>query len=141
MFAALLAPLRLPERALAALESLGEAGRHLGPMHSELTGVREQTEPLGDLMPLMERLVGRLEESLGTRLDALQEVVVALEGNDSHLNRAVGELQREVAGMHKTLAELQDDVQRITDRLPVSRRGPLEKARAVLDGTGDREKS
>jgi chromosome segregation ATPase len=166
----LLAPLRLPERALAALETLAETAQNLGPMRSELTRVREQTEPLSELMPAMERLVKqteplselmpamerllkqteplaellpalqRLEENLGTRLDSLHEVVVALEGDDSHLNAAVGELHREVAAMHKTLYGLQDDVQRITDRLPDPTRGPLEKARDVLAPSGNEEK-
>ncbi len=149
----LLAPLRLPERALAALEALAETAQNLGPMRSELTRVREQTKPLNKLMPAMECLVEqteplsdllpalqRLEERLGTRLDSLHGVVVALEGDDSHLNAAVGELHREVAAMHKTLYGLQDDVQRITDRLPDPNRGPLEKARDVLGGSGDEEK-
>ena len=122
-------------------------------MRSELTRVREQTEPLSELMPTLERLLKqteplsdllpalqRLEERLGTRLDSLHGVVVALEGDDSHLNAAVGELHREVAAMHKTLYGLQDDVQRITDRLPDPNRGPLEKARDVLGGSGDEEK-
>ena len=143
----LLAPLRLPERALAALEALVETAQNLGPMRSELTRVREQTEPLSELMPTLERLLKqteplsdllpalqRLEERLGTRLDSLHGVVVALEGDDSHLNAAVGELHREVAAMHKTLSGLQDDVQSVTERLPDASRGPLEKARDVLTG-------
>ena len=43
----MLAPLRLPERVIDALDSLAEAAREVGPMRSELTRVREQTEPLG----------------------------------------------------------------------------------------------
>jgi chromosome segregation ATPase len=149
----LLAPLRLPERALAALEALAETAQNLGPMRSELTRVREQTEPLSELMPTLERLLKqteplsdllpalqRLEERLGTRLDSLHGVVVALEGDDSHLNAAVGELHREVAAMHKTLYGLQEDVQSVTDRLPDPTRGPLEKARDALTGSGDEEK-
>ena len=149
----LLAPLRLPERALAALEALAETAQNLGPMRSELTRVREQTKPLNKLMPAMERLVEqteplselmpamerlveqteplgelmpalerllkqtepladllpalqRLEENLGTRLDSLHEVVVALEGDESHLNAGVRELQREAADINETLSGL-----------------------------------
>ena len=40
----------------------------------------------------------------------------------------------ELDGMHKTVAGLQHDVQRITDRLPDSDRGPLDKAKDVLTG-------
>ncbi len=47
VLAGLLAPLRLPERVIDALDSLAEAAREVGPMRSELTRVREQTEPLG----------------------------------------------------------------------------------------------
>ncbi|HEV2821208.1 MAG TPA: hypothetical protein VGW11_11955, partial [Solirubrobacteraceae bacterium] len=161
----LLSPVRLPERAIRALESLADAGRHLGPMRSELTGVREQTQSLPDLMPAVERLLEqtaslpdvmpaverllertepvpdlltvveriraedeplaellpaleRLEKRITTRLNSLHEVVVELEGSDSHLNKAVGDLYREVASMHSTLTGLQDDVQSVTDRLP-----------------------
>ena len=153
ILAGLLAPLRLPERTLEALDALVEAVGNLGPMRSELTRVREQTKPLDGLLPAMKRLhkqteplaellpaLERLEERLGTRLDSVHEVVVALEGKDSHLNATVGELHREVAAMHKTLTGLQDDVQSVTDRLPDASRGPLEKARDVLTGSGDQDK-
>ncbi len=149
----LLAPLRLPERALAALEALAETAQNLGPMHSELTRVREQTKPLSELMPAMERLIKqtepladllpalqRLEENLGTRLDSLHEVVVSLEGDESHLNAGVRELQREAADINETLSGLKGDIKRITDRLPDPNRGPLEKARDDLGGSGDEEK-
>ena len=181
MLAGLLAPLRLPERTLEALDAVVEAVGNLGPMRSELTRVRKQTEPLGELIPTLERLVEqtkplgrliptlqrllkqteplgeliptlervlkqteplgellpaleRLEERLGTRLDSVHEVVVALESADSHLNSTVADLAREVAAMHKTLNGLQGDVQSVTDRLPDASRGPLEKARDVLSG-------
>jgi len=153
ILAGLLAPLRLPERTLEALDALVEAVGNLGPMRSELTRVREQTEPLAGLLPAMKRLhkqteplaellpaLERLEERLGTRLDSVHEVVVALESKDSHLNATVADLLREVAAMHKTLNGLQDDVQSVTERLPDASRGPLEKARDVLTGSGDQDK-
>jgi len=128
--AGLLAPLRLPERTLEALDTLVEAVENLGPMRSELTRVREQTAPLGELLPALEHL----EERLGTRLDSIHEVVAALENEDSHLNATVADLAREIGAMHKTLSGLQDDVQSVTNRLPDASRGPLEKARDVLSG-------
>jgi len=200
----LLAPLRLPERALEALEGLVEAAGNLGPMRSELTRVRKQTEPLGELMPALERIrkqteplakllptleriierteplgellpalerirkqtdplakvlpalerlrkqteplsellpaLARLEERLGTRLDSVHEVVVALEGKDSYLNSTVADLNRELAAMHKTLDGLKDDVRSVTERMPDASRGPLEKARDVLSGGSASEK-
>lgn len=154
----------MPERALRALESLADAAGQLGPMRSELTRVREgigplpdliervrrqtdsvprllptvqriseQAEPLAHLLPALERL----EESLGARLDSLHAVIVALEGDESHLNKAVMALGEEMEGMHRTVTTLQGDVQRITDRLPDPSKGPLEKARDVLTGSGD----
>ena len=42
--------------------------------------------------------------------------------------------------MHKTVSGLQDDIPRITDRLPDSTRGPLEKARDALTGSDNQEK-
>lgn len=169
VLAGLLAPLRLPERVIEALESLVDAARELGPMRSELTRVREQTEPLGELMPAIQRLVkqtrpladmaGTLEQvrqqteplgellptlnslrdELTERLDGVQEIIVSLEGNESHLNLSVRKLAEELAAMHKTLGGLQGDVERITDRLPdpEEKRGPLEAARDVLTGGGD----
>jgi len=130
ILAGLLAPLRLPERTLDALDTLVEAVENLGPMRSELTRVREQTAPLGELLPALEHL----EERLGTRLDSIHEVVAALENEDSHLNATVADLAREIGAMHKTLSGLQDDVQSVTNRLPDASRGPLEKARDVLSG-------
>ena len=83
---------------------------------------------------------GNASERLGTRLDSVHEVVVALESKDSHLNATVADLLREVAAMHKTLNGLQDDVQSVTARLPDASRGPLEKACDVLTGSGDQDK-
>ena len=157
-----LSPLRLPERALEALESLAGAAQQLGPMRSELTRVREGIGPLPDLierirtqtesvpavLPTVERIseqaeplaemlpaLGHLEKSLGTRLERLHETIVALEGDESHLNRAVEALGEELQAMHNTISGLQDDVQRVTDRLPDPSKGPLEKTREVLTGS------
>lgn len=92
-----------------------------------------QAEPLSKLLPALDHL----EQSLGKRLDSLREVIVALEDDESHLNKTVGGLTQQVAAMHETIRELQDDVQRVTDRLPDSgERGPLEKAKDVLTGSG-----
>ena len=147
ILAGLLAPLRLPERTLDALDAVVEAVANLGPMRSELTRVRKQTEPLDGLLPAMKRLhkqteplaellpaLERLEERLGTRLDSVHEVVVELESEDSYLNSTVAALNREVNAMHKTLRGLQDDVQSVTERLPDASRSPLEKAKDVLTG-------
>ena len=149
VLAGLLAPLRLPERVLAALDELR-------PIRSELTRVREQTEPLGDLLPALQRL----EDDLGTRLDAVHEVVVALEAEESHLNRttselgakvgalsdvlapvdgrlaalerAVHELASEVGSIHETLVGVKDDIQRTTGLR--GDRGIMERTRDALTG-------
>ena len=164
MLNGLLAPLRLPERALQALDALSEAARE---MQGELTRVREQTEPLAGLMPAVERLMTHtehvpgvaatverireqaeplakllpaldsLETKLGARLDHLHDTIVGLEGEESHLNKSVGRLVDELKEMHGTVADLKNDVESITDRLPDPNRGPLEKAKDVLTGSGD----
>lgn len=77
----LLAPLRLPER---VLEALGE----LRSMHMELIRVRCQIAPLDDLLPTLDRL----EDVLADRLVSVHDVVVSLEGEDSHLNRSITDL-------------------------------------------------
>ncbi len=147
MLAGLLAPLRLPERVIDALDSLTEAARELSPMRSELTRVREQTEPLEELMPAMERLIKQteplsellpaldsLKNELAEQLERLRALIVALEGDESHLNVTAGKLVDELVAMHKTVAGLQDDVQSVTERLPDASKGPLRKAHDVLTG-------
>jgi len=109
--------------------------------------VREQTEPLGELIPALERLIKQteplaellpalasLKRELVEQLEQLQELIVALEGNDSHLNATAGKLVDELVAMHKTLDGLQDDVQSVTERLPDASKGPLQKAHDVLTG-------
>jgi len=108
VLAGLLAPLRLPERVLEALDELRL-------MRSELTRVREQTEPLAELMPAIKRLVKQTEP--------LSELIPALDS-----------LKKELVAMHKTLDGLQDDVQSVTERLPDASKGPLQKAHDVLTG-------
>ncbi len=154
MLAGLLAPSRLPERVLEALDELR-------PMRSELTRMREQTEPMGDLLPALERL----KDALDTRLDAVHDVVVALESEDSHLNRtsiemgakmgalcdvldpvgdrlatmerAIHELKGEVEAIHETLVGVKDDLQRTTGLR--GDRGIVERARDALTGGNDEE--
>lgn len=128
---ALLAPLRLPERAIDALASLAEQVQELTAISTELTRVREHTEPLAQLLPALRRL----ERGLGARIDSLRDVVVALEANDSHLNRTTAELAQELGAMHETIRGLKADLGQITDRLPdPNAPGPLAKARDALTG-------
>lgn len=147
----LLAPLRLPERVVEAPESLTAAARELRAMRSELLRVREQTEPLGGLLPTAERIrehadaipdllavAERIREQAEPvaglltgleRLDSLHEVVVAVEDVESHLDKTVDGLGRELTAMHETIRGLQSDVERIADRLPdTDGPGPLAKA-------------
>lgn len=159
MLGGLLAPLRLPERVLEALDSLVESARELGPMRSELTRVREQTEPL----PQMGTALDRMNDDLGTKLDGVHDVVVSMESERSHLNRTsidlgakvgalhdalapvderlasmertVGELAREVGAIHETLRGVKDDLQRTTGLS--GERGLAERARDALTGKND----
>lgn len=103
MLAGLLAPLRLPERVLEALDQLR-------PMRLELTRVREQTEPLADLLPVL--------EPVGERLATIE--------------RTVQELAAEVKAFHETLTGVKDDIQRTTGLR--GERGMMERARDVLTG-------
>ncbi len=147
MLAGLLAPLRLPERVIDALDSLVDAVQELSPMRLELTRVRKQTESLPELMPAVERLIKQtqllsellpaldsMKKELREELERLRELIVALEGDESHLNVTAGKLVDELVAMHKTVDELQDDVKSVTERLPDACKGPLEKARDVLTG-------
>ena len=155
----LLAPLRIPERAIEALESLAEVARELGAARVEVNLIREHIEPLGGLMPAVERVVEhaervpellavaerisrqaeplaellpsleRVEESLGGRIDALHETVGSLQSEETHLNQRVGELLGDLRAMHETVTGLTGDVEKLTNRMLDPDRGPLEKAR------------
>ncbi len=159
LLGSLLAPLRLPERVLEALDALAESTRELRPIRSELTRVGKQTEPLADLIPVLEGL----RQDLGTRLDSVREVVQALESDESHLNSAVTDLSvkvsalndvlapvdarlatieaaterlgHEVGAIHETLNGVQGDIQRITGLR--GERGPMERARDALTSGRD----
>lgn len=127
IYEALLAPLKLPLRALQAFDLVDEAAREIRPIHSELAQVREQTKPLAEVPPGIDRLDKRIE--------ALQGVVGKLESEESHLNKAVMHLAGELSKIHESLTALEDDVERITDRLPdPDEPGPIAKARDALTG-------
>ena len=159
MLGSLLAPLRLPERVLKALDQVAESTRELGPIHSELTRVGKQTESLAELIPAL--------SDLGTQLDTVREVVQALESDESHLNTAVGDLsmrvgalndtlapvgerleaieattdrlRSEVGAIHETLRGVQEDIRRITGLR--GERGVMERTRDALTGGRDRAAS
>jgi len=127
----LLAPLRLPERVVRAVEAVADSLQHVGPLRAEVVRIRKQSEPLNELLPAVEAM----KEEMGTRLDSLHEVVVALEGVETHLDTIVEGIVGQLATMHKTVLDLQDDVQRFTDRLPdPDAPGPLERARDAITG-------
>ena len=128
----LLAPLRFPERVVAAIESMAVKLEDLRPMRAEVETIRERSSDLGELLPALDSMKTELAE----RLDRVQTVAERLEAVESELDARVGELCQEMGAMHGTVASLQNDVQRVTDRLPGSGRRPLEKAREVLAGTG-----
>ncbi len=139
----LLAPLRLPERVLGALDGLAESARELGPIRSELTRVREQTEPLGELIDALEHvnqdLGGRLEhinQDLGGRLDGVREVIVALESDQSHLNRTAAELGAKVGALHDTLAPLDERLAKI-ERTTTELAGEVGAIHETLRGVKD----
>ena len=128
IYEALVAPLKLPLRVLESLDLADEAAREIRPIHSELAQVREQTKPLAEVPPGIDRLEKRIE--------SLQGVVGSLEGEESHLNKAVMHLAAELSKINESLTALQDDVERITDRLPdPDKSGPIAKARDALTGS------
>ncbi len=152
MLGGLLAPLRLPERVLEALDALVESTRELSPMRSELTRVREQTKPLAEMGVMLERM----NEELGAKLDGVHGVVVEMESERSHLNLTSIELgakvgalhdalapvderlatiEREVGAIHETLHGVQNDIQRMSGLR--GERGLAERARDRLVGTND----
>lgn len=128
MWADLLAPLRLPGRALEALDELAASARELRSIRSELTRVREQTEPLADLGPRL----GRLNEDLGARLTALHELLAPVDERLVTIERTTAGLAGEVAAMHETLRGAQEDIQRMSGLR--GERGLAERARDRIVG-------
>ena len=161
LLSGLIAPLRVPERALEAL--IGAAG-DLAAIRSELSTMREQNEPLAQLVPLtkeikariepmpptVERISGqaepleellpaleRLERAVVERLEATQETMKAIERDEARLNDQVSKLCGEIGTLKETVSGLKGDVERITERLPDPTQGPLDKVRDALTGRGD----
>lgn len=158
LLSGLLAPLRLPER---ALDALAGAAADLSAIRSELSEMRTQTEALAELPeltrelrsliepmpptvgrisaqaePLEEMLpaLDRLEQSVVKRLEATQETMKVIERDEARLNEQVETLCGEIGDLKRTINGLKDDVEKITERLPDPTHGPLDKVRDVLTG-------
>ena len=127
----LLAPLRLPERVFEALDELVGSARELRAIRSELSQVREQTEPLAGMGTGLERL----NEDLGTRLDALHDVLAPVDEHLTTIERAVGELAGEMDAVHGTIRGVQQDIQRMSGLR--GERGLAERARDRMVGGKD----
>ena len=124
----LLAPLRLPERVLEALDELAGSARDLRAIRSELARVREQTEPLAGMGTALERL----NKDLGTRLDALHDVLAPVDEHLATIERTVSELAGEIDAVHGTVRGVQQDVQRMSGLR--GERGMAERARDRIVG-------
>jgi len=124
MWGNLLAPLRLPERVLEALDELRA-------IRSELTRVREQTEPLDELRPALERL----NDDLATRLGALHETLAPVDERLVTIERTTGELVTEIKAIHETVRGVDENIQRMSGLR--GERGLAERARDRLVGSND----
>ena len=74
---------------------------------------------------------------LGTRLDAVREVVQALESDEFHLNRAVSDLSIRVGVLNDTLAPVDrrlEAIERVTERLTREVGAIHETVHGVQDG-------
>ncbi len=132
---ALVAPLRLPARVVELAEMAADALADVGAIRTEVVRIRRQSESLDELLPAL----NSLKQDLGGRLDSLHEIVNGLEGIESDLDTTVAGLVGQLTALHQTVASLQDDVQRITHRLPdPDEPGPLERARDALTGGGEK---
>ena len=137
LLSGLIAPLRMPERALDALDAFSGAAAALADIRSELSTMREQNEPLAELVPLtkeikaqigpmpptVERIsrqaeplesllpaLERLEQAVVGRLEATQETMKAIERDEARLNAQVETLCGEIGTLQKTVSGLKDDV-------------------------------
>ena len=125
------APLRLPWRLVGALDLVEDALQDVRPMRSEVATIRKQSEPLSELLSALDSL----KADLVARLDGLYKLTATLEEVETDLDENVAQVIGKLTVLHETVLALQDDVQRITNRLPDSEaRGPLERAREALTG-------
>jgi hypothetical protein len=127
------APLRLPWRLVGALDLVEDALQDVRPMRSEVATIRKQSEPLAELLSALDSLKG----DLVARLDGLYKLTATLEEVETDLDENVAQVIGKLTVLHETVLALQDDVQRITNRLPdPDAPGPLERAREALTGSG-----
>ena len=125
------APLRLPWRLVGALDLVEDALQDVRPMRSEVATIRKQSEPLSELLSALDSL----KADLVARLDGLYKLTATLEEVETDLDENVAQVIGKLTVLHETVLALQDDVQRITSRLPdPEARGPLERAREALTG-------
>lgn len=164
LLSGLTAPLRVPERALEALEAVSGAADALAEIRSEIISMREQNEPLAELVPLTEEIkaqiepmppgverisrqaepleellpaLERLEQAVVGRLETVHDTMRAIERDEARLNDQVETLCGEIGTLQENVSGLKGDLERITERLPDPTHGPLDKVREAFTGKDD----
>ncbi|MDQ3720876.1 MAG: hypothetical protein M3350_08890 [Actinomycetota bacterium] len=139
MIDTLLSPLRLPERALQALdrivEDLGglreDMAAELRPMRKHMAVMRESTSRLpGGIEKIEESVSG-----LGGRLDKVHEAVGNVHADMSGLNAQVEALGKQLATMQVTLEDMKVHVEQVIEDLPgASGTGVVSRVRDAIGG-------
>lgn len=138
----LLAPVRLPRRALESLDLLADATRRLGRFEDavlghlgsldeqarsigeDLAAAREQVESLHAHVALLDRTVTRIGEVVAQ----LDERVAALDG-------AMPRLEHQVATTRQTVDGLKEELNDLAEHLPdPDGPGPIARAREAITG-------
>ena len=114
MIDSLLAPVRLPRRALESLDLLADAARRL---------IRLEDAVLGHL------------ESLDEQVRSIGEVVVRLDDRVAALDSAMPRLEHQVATTRETVDGLKAELKDLTEHLPdPDAAGPIARAREAITG-------
>jgi hypothetical protein len=138
----LLAPVRLPQRALESLDALGEAARRLVHLEDAVLGHLESLDQAGrDIAADLAATVADVR-SLHSHVTLLEggvtriaDVVADLDARVASVDSAIPRLEREVTATRQTLASLKTDVEDVSEHLPdPDSPGPIARAREAITG-------
>ncbi len=135
MLDALLAPLRLPTRALEDLEALIEAVRRLPNLGEVVAGrLRSLDDRAGEIAEDVGATRAQLERISG-QVDMLAQAMGAIDARVVTLEAGVPRLEDEVARTRRLVEGLKGHLQEVSEHLPDRQRsGPIARAREAITG-------
>jgi chromosome segregation ATPase len=138
----LLAPVRLPQRALESLDVLAEAARRLVRLEDavlrHLESLDQQAGNISDDLAATREQVGSLHAHvtvLDRAVTRITDVVEHLDDRVAAVNSAMPRLEHEVTTTRQTVESLKAELKDLTDHLPdANSPGPITRAREAITG-------